>query len=47
MQPGGNLVEIIVAVIGAVVASRILIALGVFGTGSTELRATPIPEIAE
>jgi hypothetical protein len=47
MQPGGNLVEIIVAVIGAVVASRILIILGVFGTGSTEPAATPIPEIAE
>jgi hypothetical protein len=47
MQPGGNLVEVIVAGIGAVVASRILIALGMFGTGAPESPARPIPELAE
>lgn len=47
MQPGGNLVEVIVAAIGAIVASRILIALGLFGTGTTEPVRPPVPEIAE
>jgi hypothetical protein len=47
MAPGGNLVEIIVAAIGAAVASRILIALGLFGTGSTGPVQTPTPELAE
>jgi hypothetical protein len=47
MAPGGNLVEIIVAAIGAIVASRILIALGLFGTGATEPVHPPVPEIAE
>jgi hypothetical protein len=47
MQPGGNLVEIIVAAIGAVVSSRILIAMGLFGAGSVEPVQSPIPEIAE
>ena len=47
MQPGGNLVEVIVAFIGAVVASRILIAMGLFGTAETQPVATPIPELAE
>jgi hypothetical protein len=47
MQPGGNLVEVIVAFIGAVVASRILIAMGLFGTAEAEPIASPIPELAE
>jgi len=47
MQPGGNLVEVIVSVIGAVVASRIIMAVGLFGTGAAEPVQTPIPELAE
>jgi len=47
MQPGGNLVEVIVAAIGAFVASRILIAMGFFGTASAAPVQGPIPEIAE
>jgi hypothetical protein len=47
LQPGGNLVEIIVATIGAVVSSRILVATGLFGTASAEPLQTPIPELAE
>lgn len=47
MQPGGNLQEIIVAVIGAVVASRIVIAVGWFGTGSDPNLPKAVPGIAE
>jgi len=47
MAPGGNLVEIIVAAIGAMVASRILIAMGLFGTGAAQPVQTPVPDIAE
>jgi hypothetical protein len=47
LQPGGNLVEVIVAFIGAVVTSRIIIAMGLFGTAEAEPAATPIPELAE
>jgi hypothetical protein len=47
MQPGGNLVEIIVAAIGAVVASRLLIAAGLFGTVSGGPERQSIAEIAE
>jgi hypothetical protein len=47
MQPGGNLVEVIVAGIGAMVAARILIALGLFGTGDAEPVQAPIPDLAE
>jgi hypothetical protein len=47
MQPGGNLQEIIIAVIGAVIASRIVIALGLFGTASRPVLPNTVPEIAE
>lgn len=47
MQPGGNLVEIIAGVIGAMVAARLLIVFGVFGTGDSTAPKTPIPEPAE
>ena len=47
MQPGGNLQEVIIAVIGAMVASRMVIALGLFGTGSDPILPKTVPEIAE
>jgi hypothetical protein len=47
MQPGGNLQEVIIAVIGAIVASRMVIAFGLFGTGSNPILPKTVPEIAE
>jgi uncharacterized membrane protein YeaQ/YmgE (transglycosylase-associated protein family) len=47
MQPGGNLVEIMAGIIGAMVASRLLILFGLFGTGDDIMPKAPVPEAAE
>jgi hypothetical protein len=47
MQPGGNLLEIMVATIGAVVASRLIIMGGFFGTASDRPIHGSVPHIAE
>jgi uncharacterized membrane protein YeaQ/YmgE (transglycosylase-associated protein family) len=47
LQPGGNLQEIIVAVAGAIVTSRVLTGWGFFGSEQPAPVLTAIPEIAE
>jgi hypothetical protein len=47
MQPGGNLVEIIAAFLGAIVACRMLIAVGLFGAGGGTPHGSPVAEPAE
>jgi len=47
MQPGGNLLEIMVAVVGAIVASRLIILGGFFGAAPDRPIPRSVPDIAE
>ena len=47
LQPGGNMLEIIVATVGAIVTSRILTGWGYFGSRTPEPVIAAVPTIAE
>jgi hypothetical protein len=47
LQPGGNLLEVMVATVGAIVTSRLLTGWGFFGSGTSEDVLAAVPTIAE